>query len=296
MVQARTRRGGDPLNGETRDRATEPARFGDADAGWSEDRRRFAADNGSLTRTKESEDLRPGPLAREFAALAAVLCDVPVEAGVIGVLSRIVHAAARMIDGADVVSVTLREDDGRLSTPVETDALATRLDAAQYELGEGPSILATTTPDLGLTYGADLADSPDWPRFGPLAAGLGVRSALATGVFPDGRPPRRGTLNYYSWSPRGFDHVDRDAAVILAAHCGAVLAHAEARTAAELQTSQLRRGLESRDIIGQAKGILMERRGYGSDQAFEALRRASQHLNIKLATIATTVVHRRSEL
>jgi AmiR/NasT family two-component response regulator len=49
-------------------------------------------------------------------------------------------------------------------------------------------------------------------------------------------------------------------------------------------------------VIGQAKGILMERRGYDPDTAFETLRDASQHLNVKLRDIAHTLVHRRSEL
>ena len=64
----------------------------------------------------------------------------------------------------------------------------------------------------------------------------------------------------------------------------------------ELEVAQLRQALQSRDVIGQAKGILMERRGISADEAFDVLRRASQSLNIKLTTVAQTLVDRRAEI
>ena len=70
----------------------------------------------------------------------------------------------------------------------------------------------------------------------------------------------------------------------------------QARTAHELRESQLQEALKSRDVIGQAKGVLMERRGLDSDEAFDVLRRTSQDLNVKLRDVAETLVTRRSEL
>jgi AmiR/NasT family two-component response regulator len=49
----------------------------------------------------------------------------------------------------------------------------------------------------------------------------------------------------------------------------------------------LHRALSSRDVIGQAKGILMERQRIGAGEAFDTHRRASQRLNIRLEEIAT---------
>ena len=109
-------------------------------------------------------------------------------------------------------------------------------------------------------------------------------------------PPRTAALNYYSFSPHGLDHLDRDTAMIIAAHAAVAIEYTTARTAAELQTAQLRRAVASRDVIGQAKGILMERRGYSADQAFQTLRRASQDLNVKLVDGATTLAERRTEI
>ena len=51
----------------------------------------------------------------------------------------------------------------------------------------------------------------------------------------------------------------------------------------------LQEALASRDVIGQAKGILMERLHMTSDLAFEELRTASQLHNRKLRELAALV-------
>lgn len=234
----------------------------------------------------------PGPVATEFLELAAALMDATT---VRGVLARIVGAARTVVPGADLVSVTLRSGRG-FQTPAETDPLATRLDEIQYRLDHGPCIEATRKAGLGLTFCADLGASDRFGPFGPAAAELGVHSVLAVGLFPDGDGPRMGALNLYSHERAGLDELDRDIALILAAHASTALAATMASTSAELELAQLRQALESRDVIGQAKGILMERRKIGSDEAFEVLRGASQALNVKLAQVAQTLVERRAEI
>ena len=84
--------------------------------------------------------------------------------------------------------------------------------------------------------------------------------------------------------------------MVLAAHASTALAATMATRAAELEVAQLREALQTRDVIGQAKGILMERRGISADEAFDTLRRASQSLNVKLRQVAETLVDRRGEL
>jgi AmiR/NasT family two-component response regulator len=56
---------------------------------------------------------------------------------------------------------------------------------------------------------------------------------------------------------------------------------------------QLRRALATRDVIGQAKGVLMERHGLTSDQAFRRLVEMSQRSNAKLADVAEYLVELR---
>lgn len=258
-----------------------------------------------------SADPSIDPLTREFAAVARVLsAPVGEYGGVVDVLDRVAHAALRIIEGAEMVSVSLRLDDGDFSTPAHTDILAGHLDQAQYDAGEGPCLMATATSGLGVLYHPDLAvlDHPvdaeatprdghgvPWPTWGPRAVALGARCVLSTGIFPDGQPPRQAALNCYSSQPHALDHADRNTALVLASLAGVALHHTAARTASELKAAHLREALSSRDVIGQAKGILMERHGYDAERAFEALTRASQQLNIKLRDIADTLTRRHRE-
>ena len=110
---------------------------------------------------------------------------------------------------------------------------------------------------------------------GPLPFDLSPTTAL----------PRDGTigaLNMYAIGARAYSEADREAAYLFAIFAAVVMAFAERR----LQASQLREALESRDVIGQAKGILMEREKVTADEAFDMLRRSSQRLNRKLRELA----------
>jgi len=237
------------------------------------------------------DDNQQETLAVEFANLARSLFQ---EKTVRGVLDRVVEVAHDVIPGADLVSVTLVDSSGNYLTPSCTAELATKIDQIQYVSKEGPCLQAAR--DSGLAMSADLALGEEWPTFGPAAASAGVRSVLSVGLFPDGQPPRLGSLNCYSQQAHGLDHADRDIALLLAAHVSTALAGTQALSESELRAAHLGRALESRDVIGQAKGILMERRGINAQQAFDLLRAASQHLNIKLAELARTLTQNRGAL
>jgi hypothetical protein len=243
------------------------------------------------------DQLALGPLSDEFFGLSQDLFTVPPpETGVVGVLERVIQRAASVVPAAAMVSVTLHEANGQVHTPVETDPLAARADEIHYRTGEGPCLEATATSSSGFTSSLDLAHDPRYPRFGPRVAELGMNAVCATGLFPGGDPPRMGALNYYFRDAAAAADIDRDAMLLFAAHASVGL-HATRNLAAEqLRTSQLREALESRDVIGQAKGILMERRGMDAEKAFDTLRRASQDLNIKIRDIARTITDRRAEL
>ncbi|HEU0088167.1 MAG TPA: ANTAR domain-containing protein [Pseudonocardiaceae bacterium] len=234
-----------------------------------------------------------GPLAQQFVTLARSLLQTGTVAAV---MQRIVHAARDVVPGAELVSVTLWLPDGSFATPVGTDPLAVQLDGLQYRHKEGPCVDATRIDGPGIAVSEDLGAGREWPRFGPAAAALGVGAVLATALLPGDDSPRLGALNIYSHQPHGLDQIDRDIALLLAAHASIALAATQAITAAGLETAQLREALQNRDVIGQAKGILMQRRGISATEAFEVLRRSSQELNIKLAELARTLSTRHTEL
>jgi hypothetical protein len=233
-------------------------------------------------------------LAQQLAELTRVLLNT---ATVAEALDRIVLATRRAIPGADLVSVTLRGPDGHYYTPAETDPIADELDQIQYDLSEGPCVDAARIPGPAVAVSGDLSDEQLWPKFGRAAAERGFHSIVSTALLPDSRPPQLvGALNVYSRERFGLTHADRDVALLLASHGSLALANVQANSTAALQATHLRRAIESRDIIGQAKGILMNRRGVGADEAFAILRRVSQDLNVKLADLARTVTERHGEL
>jgi len=233
-------------------------------------------------------------LTPHFTELTRVLLDALTVADV---LQRILNTALDLVPGADLASITLRSPNGIYHTPILTDPIADELDQVQYATGEGPCVESARIPGPASALCGDLANAPEWPKFGPAAAALGVQSVLAVALLPDARPPQlTGALNLYSRKRDGVTAADRDVAFLLATHGSLALATTKARTTAELHAAQLRQAIDSRDIIGQAKGILMNRRGISSDEAFDLLRRISQDMNVQLADLARTLADRHRDL
>lgn len=234
-----------------------------------------------------------GSLARELAGLTRTLLDAETVAEA---LAHVALAAERLIPGTDLVSVSLKDRDGRLHTPIGTPPVAEELDRLQNEFGEGPCFDAARPTGPARVASEDLAREPAWPKFGPAAAAHGFTSVLSTALLPDPEDPAstRGALNLYSRGQLGPDATD--IALLLASHAALAVAHTHAVTLAELERAHLRRAIDSRDVIGQAKGILMARRRVSADEAFDILRRTSQDLNVKLADVAHTLATRHGEL
>lgn len=255
---------------------------------WDRDRARFVADT-----TSRDHGAPLGPLAQQFAILTYALLDAET---VDDVLRQVANAAARVVPGADVVSVTLRSGDERFHTPVSTDPVAEELDQFQYKLEEGPCFDAAHPTGPAVAVSQDLAADGQWPRFGPAAAHLGIAAVMSTALVPDAQPPRRsGALNIYSRRADGLTG-DTDIPLLLATHASLALARVEAVTSGELRAEQLRRAIDSRDVLGQAKGILMSRRGLSAEEAFDLLRKASNDLNMKLVELAEVLAARHTEL
>jgi ANTAR domain/GAF domain len=198
-------------------------------------------------------------------------------------LRAVVDLAVQTIDGCDFASIFVL-DGITLTTPLGTDSVAAGVDVVQHQTGEGPGVDAITKG--GTLYAEDLADDPRWVSFGPDAAALGVRSALALRLSDDAN--RGAALSLYGRFPRAFGALDRAKAVILAAIAGLAVAASEAHEDEVRNTIQA--AMATREMIGQAQGILMERERIPANQAYDILRRASQHLNTRIRDVAQTLV------
>ncbi len=169
-------------------------------------------------------------------------------------------------------------------TAAASHPLVSELDKLQFASDQGPCLDAVS--DGSSPYAADLADDPRWPQFGPAAASAGIRSALAFRL--SSRPIS--ALNLYAHLPGAFGGTDRAKGLIFATLAGLALETAGERADEQERFVNLHQALATRELIGQAQGILIERERITGDQAFDVLRRASQHLNIKIRDVASSLV------
>jgi GAF domain-containing protein len=201
------------------------------------------------------------------------------------VLELCISLTSRTLPDASGVSVTLVRD-GRFETAVWSDETTRRVDDWQYATREGPCLTAATTGEKQLA--PDLSTDVRWPQFGVMAWAEGVASVLAVPFLPMGQPI--GTLNIYGSRVAAFTHDDVEIASLFAQQAAIVIANSVAYSSAQMTNGHLRAALESREVIGQAKGILMERERCSADEAFGLLRGLSQRTNRKLRDVAQDVV------
>ena len=234
-------------------------------------------------------DLTVGPTTAAAPAgprqFAASLRRLAARQGVDETLQLMVDLSVELIAGCDLADVMLVSPSGA-TTPVSTEPLAVAVDRAQVETGEGPClhVALDARPSARVD---DLGTDPRWPSFGAHAVALGVRSALSYRLFLDDDPAKRiGALNLYAHRTHAFGSGAVGLGEVLAAQCASVLSSA-------IEVEGLRTALASRDTIGQAKGILMERYHLDGAAAFDLLRKTSQDRNIKLNRVAAHVVEQR---
>lgn len=195
-------------------------------------------------------------------------------------LDRIVELAVETVPACECCGISFRQADGTIETPASTSEIVAKADAFQYEFSEGPCLEAIWSTDL-LVIG-DLKTDLRWPRWSPRAAELGLRSVLSVRISIPSET--FGGLNLYASEPHAFDSTDEAVASIFARHAADALVASEERAG-------LRTALRSRQVIGVAQGILMQRFGLSLDQSFEVLRRYSQNKNVKLRDLAEQLVH-----
>ncbi|MFT5222216.1 MAG: GAF domain-containing protein [Glaciecola sp.] len=196
-------------------------------------------------------------------------------------LQLAVDLATELVRGCSIADIMLRRGR-RISTPVASSEKARAIDAIQQELMEGPCLTAMSHGEPVVSN--DLVNDTRWPEFGRQAGKLGVRSVASYGLLsvPSGANATFGSLNLYGDEVDLFDDNAVELGALFASHCSTILA-------AAIKHEGLLAALESRDVIGQAKGILMERHRLTSAEAFEILSDRSQELNRKLRDVADAV-------
>jgi GAF domain-containing protein len=209
-----------------------------------------------------------GTLAQEMQAQS----DTP------ATLRSIVDAAITLVPGARWAGISLIQRQ-KVIPEAPSDDLVADLDQLQTDLGEGPCLSALR--DHHTVHIDDMAAETRWPRFVRAATDRGIRSLLAFQLFV--REENLGALNLYSDGVAAFTDESVIIGELLAQHAAVAMVGAAAKT-------QFQSALAGRDVIGQAKGILMHRDRLTGFEAFQLLVRTSQRANIKVADIARWLV------
>ncbi len=182
-------------------------------------------------------------------------------------------------------SVTLLVND-KATTAVCTGQLALDCDESQYGHGYGPCLQAASTGEL--IEISDARADTRWRDYLDRAVERGALGSLSVPLpVSEGVT---GALNIYVRKPHAFDEDSRSAAARFGSHAAVAVRNMYAYQDARDMAENLQAALESRAVIDQAKGILIERYKLTPDQAFQALVGVSMHSNRKLRDIAHDLV------
>jgi len=190
----------------------------------------------------------------------------------------VVALAVETVDGCDAAGILSARRDAEVTSTSATGDDVRRSDALQDELREGPCFHSLWTNNN--FESPDLLVDERWPRYGPAAAALGLRSAMGIRLSNE---EELGALNLYSYTPHAFGERTRQTGAVIAAL--SAVAMGWYRTDA-----QLRDAIDTRQVIGEATGILMQREGLTAERAFELLVKGSNRTNTKLAVLAEQIV------
>jgi ANTAR domain-containing protein/GAF domain-containing protein len=212
-------------------------------------------------------------LAREDLAEQLTARETPLEQ-----LTTIVSLAKRVVPGTEHATVSVIRDVDEVETLASTSSLGTAADGVQGDLQEGPAF------QVGEQHGTlrivDLRHETRWPKYTARLQELGLRSVLACELPLTGQPG--GVLTLYSARRQAFRDAAELVVPVFAARASIALVHAD-------RVLNLRRAIGTRQVIGEAVGILMERHRISAEDAFERLVSASQNSHVKLRELAMRV-------
>ena len=200
-------------------------------------------------------------------------------------LHEVADAAAQLVR-ADGAGLMLADQAGSLRWVTATGEAGQAFERAQRDLDEGPCIDAFARNEV--VRSTDLRADPRWPRLGPAVATNRIRGVLSVpvGLGAD----ILGTCNAITHSPRGWTDADAAAIVAFGAVIGRLLRTiTEARRKGDLAV-QLQTALDSRIVVEQAKGVLMEREGLSAQAAFERLRRQARSRSMRIDDLARQLI------
>lgn len=204
---------------------------------------------------------------------------------------QLAQVAEDLIPSAAGAGVSLIDAHGTRTSAGATDDLVEAVDALQYEMGEGPclSAWATATPQRI----NDTTDDDRWPEWSAAAARSGIRSVLSVPLVFQERC--LGAMKVYATVGDAFAGHEEQQLVLLAAAAATLLGSAQTRDAPQRLSAALQAGLEDRQVIDRATGMLMEQRATDPEDAHCVLLTASRAQGRPMAEVARQILERRPD-
>ena len=183
------------------------------------------------------------------------------------------------VPGAEYAGITLADRHGKLETPAATHPLVHKVDALQYQFNQGPCVDAVQ--GRWQARSDDLRVDVRWPKYGPLAADLGIVSQMGIELFDE--PGLIAGLNLYSSTVGAFDDDTVEAAMLFAIQATHTLGRV-------MTQKQLTDAMTTSTTIGRATGVVMQRFQLSADRAFELLTRVSRIHDVTLEVLADQIL------
>jgi GAF domain-containing protein len=204
-------------------------------------------------------------------------------------LHRLTRQATALVDAVGA-GIMLVDENGRLGFVAASEELVVAAERHQHRVRDGVCHEAHATNKIVVAN--DLTTDDRWPEYTPHIVGLGMRAVV--GIPMNAHGQTIGVINIYRDHPTEWREDELAVAEVLAAMGAGYILNANQLRAQHTLAKQLETAIESRDLIGQAKGILMTRTGVDADGAFALLRDLSQRQNRKLRDVAAEIVEQRS--
>jgi GAF domain-containing protein len=217
-----------------------------------------------------------------FARLGSLLLSEETLQTALGLITLLAHQTVYAATGA---GVTLIDAKSRTSAAATGEDVRWA-DARQYELDEGPCLDAWRAQEVVVMH--DIATESRWPQWTAAVSEMSLRSCVSSPLSARGQV--LGAIKVYSDVSGAFDEHAEHLVSLFAAQAAILVANKQALDGALAMTESLRDALRSRDVIGQAKGVVMAQQHVDEEEAFAILVQASQRSNVKVREISRRIV------
>jgi hypothetical protein len=223
-------------------------------------------------------------LSRDLAAQTADLLTIA-NVSEPRALDRLVTLAARQVPACSGADAALWQA-GELVVAAASHPDLAAVTEIQRATGRGPVMVAMT--------GAGPVNCPDtlaedrWPEYAAAALRCGVRCSV---TLAHRAADTAVTLALSGARPRAIDPDQLPLAELLVALGGAMLGNASEYGDSRRTALQLLDAAQSRELVDQAKGMLMHALGCSADDALARMRQISQKRNIKVTEVAARIIN-----